>query len=136
MRYMLDTNVLVYVINARPHHEAVLERFDREPLEDLAVSSITLAELRYGIAKSRRRGANRKALRQALDALNVMPFDTRAADTYGTVRSELEAAGEPIGPLDTLIAAHALSLKLTLVTSNTREFSRVRRLRVESWIPG
>ncbi|MGH8705073.1 MAG: type II toxin-antitoxin system tRNA(fMet)-specific endonuclease VapC [Burkholderiales bacterium] len=136
MRYLLDTNTLIYALNARPRHQAVLERFDREAPEDLAVSSITLAELRYGIAKSRRREANRRALRQVLEALNVVPFDAHAANRYGSVRAELEAAGRPIGPLDTLIAAHALSLSLTLVTSNTREFSRVRRLRVENWIPG
>ena len=134
MRYLLDTNILVYVLNARPGHEAVIERFDREDPQDLAVSSITLAELRYGIARSRRREANRRALRHVLEALNVVPFDARAAERYGTVRADLEAAGKPIGPLDTLIAAHALSLDLTLVTSNTREFSRVRRLRHEDWI--
>lgn len=136
MRYLLDTNVLVYVLNARPRHQAVLERFDSEAPEDLAVSSITLAELRYGIAKSRRRESNRRALRRALDALNVVAFDASAAEAYGSVRAELETAGKPIGPLDTLIAAHALSLNLTLVTSNAREFSRVPRLRVENWVPG
>ena len=136
MRYLLDTITLIYVLNARPNHRAVLERFDREAPLDLAASSITLAELRYGIAKSRRRGANRRALGRVLEALNVIPFDARAAETYGALRAKLEAGGKPIGPLDTLIAAHALSLELTLVTSNTREFSRVRRLRLENWIPG
>ena len=136
MRYLLDTNTLIYVLNARPGHEAVIARFDREDPQDLVASSITLAELRYGVAKSRRREANRRALRYVLEALNVLPFDARAAARYGTVRAELEAAGKPIGPLDTLIAAHALSLDLTLVTSNTSEFSRVRRLRHEDWIPG
>lgn len=135
MRYMLDTNVLIHVLNARPRHQAVLERFDRESPDDLVVSSITLAELRFGIEKSRRRATNRKALQEALDALNVLPFDARAAETYGAVRAALEAGGEPIGPLDTLIAAHALSLGLTLVTSHTREFARVRRLRTDNWIP-
>ena len=135
MRYMLDTNVLIYVLNAQPRHQAVLERFDRESPDDLVVSSITLAELRFGIEKSRRRETNRKALQEALDALNVLPFDTRAAETYGSVRAGLEAGGKPIGPLDTLIAAHALSLDLTLVTRNTREFARVRRLRTDNWIP-
>jgi len=136
MRYLLDTNTLIYVLNARPDHQAVIERFDREAPEDLVASSITLAELQYGIAKSRRRQKNIRALRQVLEALNVIAFDARAAATYGTVRAGLERAGTPIGPLDTLIAAHALSLGLTLVTSNAREFSRVPRLRVESWIPG
>lgn len=134
MRYLLDTNTLIYVLNARPGHRAALERFDREDPDDLAASSITLAELCYGVAKSRQREANRRALRFVLEALNVVAFDAHAAERYGTVRADLEAMGKPIGPLDTLIAAHALSLDLTLVTSNTREFSRVRRLRHEDWI--
>ena len=134
MRYMLDTNILVYVLNARPRHEAVLARFDSENPEDLVVSSITLAELRYGIEKSRRRESNRRALHRVLRALNVLAFDANAAQVYGLVRTALETAGKPIGPLDTLIAAHALALDLILVTSNLREFSRIRGLRVESWI--
>jgi tRNA(fMet)-specific endonuclease VapC len=135
MRYLLDTNTLIYVINKQPRHSAVLERFARERPEDLCVSAITLAELRYGIAKSRRSEANRRAFLQALETLNVAPFDAPAAERYGIVRAELEASGKPIGPLDMLIAAHAMSLDLTLVTSNQREFSRVNRLRVENWIP-
>ena len=135
MRYLLDTNTLIYVLNARPNHQAVIERFDRQAPEDLAASSVTLAELRYGIAKSRRHEANRRTLKRVLEALNVVPFDARAAETYGPLRAELEAAGKPIGPLDTLIAAHALSLGVTLVTGNTREFSRIPHLRLENWIP-
>ena len=134
MRYMLDTNILVYVLNARPRHEAVIARFDDENPEDLVVSSITLAELRYGIEKSQRRERNRRALHRVLRALNVAAFDAKAAEAYGSVRATLEATGKPVGPLDTLIAAHALALDLTLVTSNLREFSRIRGLRVESWI--
>jgi tRNA(fMet)-specific endonuclease VapC len=134
MRYMLDTNILVYVLNARPHHQAVLDRFDRENPRDMVVSSITLAELRFGVEKSRQPAANRRALQHVLDVLNVAPFDAKAAQIYGSVRAGLEAQGKPIGPLDTLIAAHALSLDLTLVTNNAREFSKVRRLRVENWV--
>jgi len=134
MRYMLDTNILVYVLNARPRHEAVIARFDGENPEDLVVSSITLAELRYGIEKSQRRENNRRALDRVLRALNVVAFDAKAAQAYGAVRATLEATGQPVGPLDTLIAAHALALEVTLVTSNLREFSRIRGLRVESWI--
>jgi tRNA(fMet)-specific endonuclease VapC len=136
MRYLLDTNILVYVLNARPRHEAVLERFDREEPGDMVVSSITLAELHYGIEKSQRREANRRALLRVLRALNVVAFETKAAQTYGLLRAGLEASGRPIRPLDSLIAAHALALDLTLVTSNLREFSRVRNLRVESWVSG
>ena len=134
MRYMLDTNILVYVLNARPRHEAVIARFDGENPENLVVSSITLAELRYGIEKSQRRERNRRTLHRVLRALNVVAFDANAAEAYGAVRATLEATGKPVGPLDTLIAAHALALDLTLVTSNLREFSRIRGLRVETWI--
>lgn len=133
---MLDTNTLVYVLNARPHHQAVIERFKREDPRDMVVSSITLAELRFGIAKSARRQTSRQALRRVLDVLNVIPFEERAAEEYGAVRARLEADAQPIGPLDTLIAAHAMSLNLTLVTHNTREFSRVGGLRAENWVPG
>ena len=95
MRYMLDTNILVYVLNARPRHEAVLERFDGENPEDLVVSSITLAELRYGIEKSGRRESNRRALHRVLRALNVAAFDAKAAEVCGSVRATLEATGKP-----------------------------------------
>lgn len=135
MRYLLDTDTLVYVLNAQPRHAAVLERFNREEPRNLFVSAITLAELRYGAARSQRREANQAKLDRVAQALNLAPFEEEAVAEYGTVRSELENAGTPVGPLDTLIAAHALSLGLTLVTSNEREFSRVRRLRVENWVP-
>jgi len=135
MRYLLDTDTLIYVLNARPHHEAVLQRFDREPRRNLVVSAITLAELRFGIAKSRKPEAARIAMHRVCDALNVAPFEENAAAHYGPLRAALEASGTPIGPLDTLIAAHALSLRLVLVTGNLREFSRVPGLRCESWLP-
>ena len=135
MRYMLDTNTLVYVLNARPRHQAVIERFKHEKPRDMVVSSVTLAELRFGIEKSALRDTSHLALRRVLEALNVVAFEAHAAERYGVVRAHLEAAGKPIGPLDTLIAAHALCLNLILVTNNTREFSRVQGLRVENWVP-
>ena len=91
--------------------------------------------MRFGIEKSRRKDATLKNLYRVLDALNVAPFDTRAAESYGALRATLEIAGTPIGALDTLIGAHALSLGLVLVTGNTREFARVKGLRLENWIP-
>ena len=136
MRYMLDSNTLIYVLNARPRHQAVLDRFNDENPQDLSVSSITLAELRFGVEKSQRREATRQKLHRVLDAISVEAFGNKAAEAYGVVRAQLEDKGRPIGPLDTLIAAHALSLSLTLVTSNTREFASVAGLRLENWIPG
>lgn len=135
MRYLLDTNILIYVLNARPQHQAVLDRFNRERPDNMAVSSITLAELRFGLEKSSRRETTRDRLNKVLAALNVVAFDERAAETYGRIRAALESAGKPIGPLDTLIAAHAVSLNVTLITGNLREFSSVPALHVESWIP-
>ena len=135
MRYMLDTDTLVYVFNARPHHQAVLERFDREDPRKLCVSAITLAELRFGAEKSRKAKATRDKLMRAIDTLHMAPFEAGAAAQYGVVRAALEQAGTPIGPVDTLIAGHALSLHLTLVTGNVRGFSRVDGLRVENWVP-
>lgn len=114
----------------------MLERFNREDPRDLFISAITLAELRYGAAKSQRREANLAKIQRVAQALIVSPFEEKAATAYGVVRSALESAGTPIGPLDTLIAAHALSLGLTLITGNTREFTRVDGLRIESWLPG
>jgi len=136
MQYMLDTNTLVYVLNARPRHQAVLDRFNGEDPRNLIVSSITIAELTFGIEKSQRREATRQKLHRMLDAINAVSFGKQAAESYGVVRANLEAKGNPIGPLDTLIAAHALSLSVTLVTSNTREFAKVGSLRLENWIPG
>ena len=135
MRYMLDTNTLVYVLNARPQHQAVLERFNQHDPSTLCLSSITLAELHFGIEKSQVSGATQRKLARALATLDVAAFEHKAASAYGVVRANLESAGTPIGPLDTLIAAHALSLAVTLVTTNTREFDRVPGLRVENWMP-
>ena len=136
MRYMLDTDTLVYVLNARPQHQVVLDRFNQHDPGTLCLSSTTLAELRFGIEKSHLRSVTQRKLELALEALDVLPFEQRAARAYGAVRAILESSGRPIGPLDTLIAAHALSLGVTLVTNNTREFNRVPDLRIENWIPG
>ena len=97
------------------------------------MSSITVAELQYGVAKSTRPELNALALAALLAPLDVLPFDDAAAAVYGAVRAELERAGAPIGSMDLLIAAHALALGRTVVTNNTREFSRVTGLNVEDW---
>ena len=130
MKRLLDTNICIYIINARPAQ--VLQRFRSFAAGDVGVSSVTAAELAYGVAKS---GStrNRAALETFLLPLEVVPFDLDAAFAYGTVRSELERRGELIGPLDLQIAAHALALAVPLVTNNLREFSRVRGLSVENW---
>ena len=134
MRSMLDTNTLIYVLNARPQHQSVLDRFNQHDPRKLCLSSITLAKLRFGVEQSQRRDSTQVKLDRVIAALQVVPFEDRAARAYGSVRALLQAAGKPIGPLDTLIAAHALCQSLTLVTNHTGEFSRVPGLRIENWI--
>lgn len=131
MKYLLDTNMCVFVIRQKPVQ--VLYRFQQEPPDEIGISSVTLAELRYGADKSQSPQKNHAALDAFLLPLAVLPFDSCAADIYGNVRATLERQGTPIGPLDTLIAAHALSLGVTLVTNNMAEFSRVPGLAVEDW---
>lgn len=131
MKYLLDTNTCIYIINERPPN--VREHFSRFELSDIGVSSITATELAFGVAKSRSM-KNRIALESFLLPLEVMPFDLAAAFAYGDVRAELGRRGEPIGPLDLQIAAHALSLKVTLVTNNEREFRKVPGLNLENWV--
>jgi tRNA(fMet)-specific endonuclease VapC len=100
---------------------------------EILISAITLAELRYGVAKSARRRGNAEKVEAFLQRFETAPFDERAAAEYGAVRAGSEARGRPIGPLDTLIAAHARSRDSTLVTNNVGEFRRVPGLRIENW---
>jgi tRNA(fMet)-specific endonuclease VapC len=127
---MLDTNICIYLINKRP--PKVLERFHRHEVGDIGVSSVTVAELAYGVAKSGSE-RNRAALEGFLLPLEIADFDQKAAWRFGAIRGALERAGKPIGPYDMQIAAHALALGSTLVTNNLREFQRVPGLKVENW---
>lgn len=131
MKFLLDTNICVFVI--RQKSLVVAQRFRQVPTGDLAISVVTLAELRYGADKSLQPNKNHSALNSFLAPLEVVDFDSAAADQYGKIRSDLERRGLPIGALDTLIAAHALSLGIRLVTNNTREFSRIVGLMLEDW---
>jgi tRNA(fMet)-specific endonuclease VapC len=132
MKLMLDTNICIYLIKQYP--PSVLERFLSHPVGDIGISSITVAELDYGASKSRHATKNRIALDQFISPLDVAAFDREAAAAYGRLRAALEQKGTPIGSMDLLIAAHALSLGVKLVTNNTREFRRVPGLRVENWV--
>lgn len=127
---LLDTNICIYIINVRP--PKVLAHFHRYQLGDIGVSSVVAAELAYGVAKSRS-ARNRAALEMFLAPLDILPFDDSAVWVYGELRADLERQGMSIGSLDTMIAAHALSLEATLVTNNVREFVRVPRLRLDNW---
>ena len=131
MRYMLDTNIIAYAKNHRP--EQVLKRLMQHRPEEVCISSITLAELEYGVYNSERPEQNQLALMTFLARIEVLPFDAEAAREYGFIRADLKRKGTPIGANDLLIAAHAKSLGLVLVTNNTREFERVAGLRLENW---
>ena len=110
-----------------------MERFKLETIGSIAISSISAAELAYGVAKSGS-NKNRAALEMFLAPLDVVPFDEHAIWQYGRLRAELEKQGHPIGPIDTMIAAHALAIDTTLVTNNTREFAKVEGLRLDNWV--
>ncbi len=131
MRYMLDTSACIALIKRKP--AAAILRFAALMPGDVGVSSITLAELRYGVAKSAAVLKNAEALAEFLVPLEIAAFGTDAADAYGRIRAGLEKAGTPIGPLDTQIGSHALSLGAVLVTNNVREFRRIPGLKVEDW---
>ena len=131
MKLMLDTTICIYLIKQRP--AAVLQRFLEYQVGDIGISSITLSELRYGVAKSTHREKNAKALDEFVIPLEVVSFDEEAAHVYGDIRATLKKAGTPIGAMDMLIAAHAVSLGIPLVTNNTREFVRIPTLAVIDW---
>ncbi|HMK43458.1 MAG TPA: type II toxin-antitoxin system VapC family toxin [Dissulfurispiraceae bacterium] len=131
MRYMLDTNICIYLIKKSP--ENVLHRFRKHTVGEIGISSITLAELSFGVEKSMHIERNRQALEEFVAPLDIAPFDEKAASAYGSIRTDLERGGTPIGAMDLLIAAHAASLGVTLVTNNVREFNRIRKLKVADW---
>ncbi len=131
MKYMLDTNMCIYLI--KQHPEKVLKKFITLPIGDVCISSITLAELIYGVHKSQHQKKNQAALNEFLSPLDIMPFDEAVAEHYGQIRTYLEKEGMPIGPLDMMIAAHAQCLGSILVTNNKKEFVRVPDLTIEDW---
>ena len=131
MRYLLDTNACVDYLTRR--HSALVERVQTSPPEDLCLSSVVVAELRYGADKSQRRSENHDNIDVLVGDIPCFDFDAEAAAVFGRIRADLERRGEPIGPYDLLIAAHTISLGLTLVSDNLREFRKVRGLTVENW---
>ena len=130
MKYMLGTNICIYLIKKKPPR--VLRKFSAYAVGEVAISAITVAELQFGVQKSQYPSQNQRALEEFLAPLTSVGFDNKAAIIYGRIRATLEQ-GTPIGSLDTLIAAHALSLDITLVTNNVKEFSRVSGLKLANW---
>ncbi len=134
MKYLLDTDMCIYLIKRRP--ESVIRHLAEQPVGDVGVSAVTVAELQYGVARSAQTERNAQALELFLAPLVIAGFDAGAATAYGVVRAALERSGTPIGALDALIAAHALSLGATLVTHNTREFGLIPGLALANWAAG
>lgn len=130
MKYMLDTNMCIY---AQKQNPGVLAKMRENYNRGIAISSITLAELEYGVYASASRERNTVALLKFLSVVEVLPFGSGAAEEYGIIRAELRKMGTPIGAMDMLIAAHAKAEKLTVVTHNTREFERIEGLQLEDW---
>lgn len=131
MRYMLDTNICIYAIKHKP--EQVFMRLQEHDPIDICISSVTYAELVHGVEKSKAIEKNRVALVLLLANIEIMNFDSLAAESYGKIRADLEKAGTPIGPLVMMIAGHAMALGYTVVTNNTKEFERVKGLKLENW---
>ena len=132
MTYMLDTSICICAMKNKP--EQVLQRLKKELNSGVCISSITLAELEYGMKHSSNPVKNEQALLRFLVPLRLLTFGTAAASEYGEIRTYLQSSGTPIGPLDMLIAAHARSEDMILVTNNVREFERVPDLDVENWV--
>lgn len=132
MKYLLDTNTCIYIINKKPP-SAINHIRSKQP-DEVSVSTITIAELEYGVYRSKHADQNRIASLEFLVPFAILDFDHRAAAVYGSIRATLERKGTPIGPMDLLLAAQAMSQQLILVTNNEREFRRVAGLNIENWI--
>lgn len=131
LKYLLDTNIVIYVLKRRPIE--VLKIFNTNASR-MAISSITLSELMYGAEKSSNAAQNLEAVEEFISHLEVIPYDAKASQHYGQIKATLERKGEIIGENDIHIAAHAISQGLILVTNNLREFKRVSNLALENWV--
>jgi tRNA(fMet)-specific endonuclease VapC len=130
--YLLDTNICIYIINNNP--KQVVERIKSLKPPQVKLSSISMAEMEYGVSKSKDRERNRQALIHFASAFDIIEFNDNDAEVYGLIRAELEKKGQIIGPYDMQIAAQAISRDLILVTNNTSEFSRISNIKLENWI--
>jgi tRNA(fMet)-specific endonuclease VapC len=132
MHFLIDTNICIYIMNKRPLK--VIHRFKNIEVGQICISTITVSELSYGASKSNPQKQNFKRLEEFLAPFEIIPYSQSASKYYGEIRSQLESQGNVIGPLDLLIAAHALSENLILVTNNKKEFKRIKSLKVENWV--
>ena len=131
MKYILDTNICIYIIKKKP--EDVIKHFLKMKPDSIGISNITISELYYGVAKSSKPNENTVALEQFLFSLIEIDFNKIDAIAYGTIRAQLEKEGKIIGAMDLLIASQAISRNLILVTNNEKEFSRIKNLQIENW---
>lgn len=129
--YLLDTNICIYIINKKP--QKVVEKIKSLRPHQIKLSSVSLGELAYGVAKSRQQEKNHRALLYFTSAFDIVNFDDTDAEVYGGIRAHLEKRGEIIGPYDMQIAAQAITRGLILVTNNLNEFSRIPNLKLENW---
>ena len=132
MKYLLDTNICISIINKRP--ASVLNTIRSKHPDEISISSITIAELNYGAERSRNPHQNRIAILEFLIPFSLLDFDPRAASCYGKIRKELESNGTPIGPMDLMLASQATAYSLIFVTNNIKEFKRIDHLRLENWL--
>ena len=132
MKYMLDTNICIYIIKKKP--EKVINKLKKCKISDIVISSITLSELEYGVFKSSNIEKNKLALTEFLAPIDILPYDDMAASVYGEIRAFLEKQGKIIGAMDLLIAAHAISTDLVLISNNIKEFKRVPGIKLENWM--
>jgi tRNA(fMet)-specific endonuclease VapC len=130
--YLLDSNICIYIINKHPAQ--VIEHVKMTHPNQIKLSSISLAELEYGVSKSQHREKNRDALAHFVSAFDIIEFNDKDAEVFGLIRACLEKTGQIIGPYDMQIAAQAIARDLILVTNNTKEFSRIMDLKVENWV--
>lgn len=132
MKYLLNTNICIAAF--RPKFLWLREKIAEHPVADIGISVFTLAELYYGVHKSEQPLKNEAVVKQFLSVFHIVHFDEEMSALYGKIRSVLEKAGKPIGNMDLLIASQALSLKLTLITANEKEFNRIATLKIENWL--
>ena len=132
MKYLLDTNICIYIIDKHP--DRIRKKFSTLKIGDVGISAITCAELQYGISNSSDPARNQEALNQFLGPLEILDFPANACPLYGEIRAQLKRKGKMIGALDLLIATHALYLRSILVTNNKKEFARIPNLKIENWV--
>lgn len=129
--YLLDTNICIYIIKNKPAE--ILRMLQKKSKKDILISAITVAELQYGVEKSKFVEKNRIALLEFLSIFKIIDFDDKDAVEFGKIKTNLEKQGKIIGPMDLLISAQAQSRKLILVTNNVKEFERIDSLKIENW---